>query len=152
MSLRSFRLFGFASLALLGLALTAGQSFAEQGWPLNPENRRGGYSSPRYYQRAVPSYPVYAPQVVAPVVASTQIHIQVPAQAKLWFNNQPTTQTGAVREFITSPLIPGQEYSYTVRATWQEGNREIERERVVSFTAGDQVNVDFAMTMVSTSH
>jgi uncharacterized protein (TIGR03000 family) len=76
----------------------------------------------------------------------------VPAQAKLWFNNQPTTQTGAVREFITSPLIPGQEYSYTVRATWQEGNREIERERVVSFTAGDQVNVDFAMTMVSTSH
>jgi uncharacterized protein (TIGR03000 family) len=152
MSLRSFRLFGFTSLALLGLALTAGQSFAEQGWPLNPENRGGGYSSPRYYQRAVPSYPVYAPQLVAPLVASTQIHIQVPAQAKLWFNNQPTTQTGAVREFITSPLIPGQEYSYTVRATWQEGNRDIERERVVSFTAGDQVNVDFAMTMVSTSH
>jgi uncharacterized protein (TIGR03000 family) len=152
MSLRSFRLFGVASLVLLGLGLTAGQSFAEQGWPLNPENRGGGYSSPRYYQRAVPGYPVYAPQVVAPAVASTQVHIQVPAEAKVWFNNQPTAQTGAVREFVSSPLIPGQEYSYTVRATWHEGNLEIERERVVSFTAGDQVNVDFTMTMVSTSH
>jgi uncharacterized protein (TIGR03000 family) len=152
MSLRSFRLFVFASLALLGLALTAGQSFAEQGWPLNPENRGGGYSSPRYYQRAVPSYPVYPPQVAAPDVTSTQIRIQVPVLAKVWFNNQPTSQTAAVREFISPPLIPGQEYSYTVRATWHEGNREIERERVVTFTAGDQVNMDFTTTMVSASH
>jgi uncharacterized protein (TIGR03000 family) len=151
MSLPLFRFSGITSVALVAFALTAGQSFAEQGWPLNPENR-GGYSSSRYYQRVVPSYPVYTPQIAAPAVASTQIRLQVPAQAKVWFDNQPTTQTGSVREFVSPPLSPGQGYTYTVRASWREGDREIERERVVSFTAGDHVNIDFATTMVSVSH
>jgi uncharacterized protein (TIGR03000 family) len=146
-----FRFSGITSVALVGLALAAGQSFAEQGWPLNPENR-GGYSAPRYYQRAVPSYAIYTPQIAAPAVASTQIRLQVPAQAKVWFDNQPTTQTGSVREFVSPPLTPGQGYTYTVRASWREGNREIERERVVSFTAGDDVNIDFTTAMVGVSH
>jgi len=139
-------------VALVGIALTAGQAAAEQGWPLNPENRGGGYSAPRYYQRVVPSSATFTPQIATPAITSTQIRVQVPAQAKVWFDNQPTAQTGSVREFVSSPLSPGHEYTYIVRASWRDGNREIERERVVSFTAGDQVNVDFTITMVSVSH
>src|SRR5262249_7527584 len=149
MSLPLFRIFGVASVALLGIALTAGRSEAEPGWPLNPENRGGGYSSARYYRSVVPSSAVFTPQSAIPAPASTPIRIQVPAQARIWFDNQPTVQTGTVREFVASPLTPGREYSYTVRATWREGDREVARQRVVSFKAGDPVSIDFTSMVVA---
>jgi uncharacterized protein (TIGR03000 family) len=128
------------------MALGSGRAAAEQGWPIT-ENRAGGSYSPRYYRNYTPSY---APaRVAAPALASTTIHVQVPAQARVWFNNQPTTQTGSARDFVSPSLTPGQEYRYTVRAIWSENGREIERQHVVSFTAGEPVSIDFTTSMVS---
>ena len=75
--------------------------------------------------------------------------IQVPVQAKIWFDNQPTVQTGTVREFVAPALTPGREYSYTVRAAWREGDREVARERAVFFRAGDPVNIDFTSMLTA---
>jgi uncharacterized protein (TIGR03000 family) len=150
MCLPSYRVIGVVAAAMLGFSLMAGRSEAEQGWPLNPENR-GGYTSPRYYRSVVPGYAVFTPPVATPVTTNTQIRVQVPAQAKVWFDNQPTVQTGSLREFVSTPLTPGRTYIYTVRAMWREGDREVNRQRVVSFTAGDQVSIDFTTPMMTVS-
>lgn len=150
MSLPQIRTVGIVTMALLGITLTSSISAAEQGWPLNPENRTGTFYSPRYYRNSVPAYsPIVPAQMVAPRLATTPIHVLVPAQAKVWFDNQPTNQTGSVRDFVSPPLAPGQEYRYTVRASWQEVGHEIERKQVVYFTAGDQISIDFITSMVS---
>jgi uncharacterized protein (TIGR03000 family) len=87
--------------------------------------------------------------MAAQQLARTAIHVLVPAQAKIWFDNQPTSQTGSVRDFVSPSLAPGQEYRYTVRASWQEMGHEIVRQQIVAFTAGDQVSIDFITSMVS---
>jgi uncharacterized protein (TIGR03000 family) len=149
MSLAFFRTMGIAAVALLGISLLPGRSAAEQGWPIT-ENRAGSSYSPRYYRTYVPAYTNFAPaRVPSPALASTSIRVQVPAQARVWFDNQSTSQTGAVRDFVSPPLTPGQEYRYTVRATWSEDGHEIQRQQVVSFSAGDPVSIDFTMSMVS---
>jgi uncharacterized protein (TIGR03000 family) len=150
MSLPQMRTVGIVTMALLGIALASKISAAEQGWPLNPENRTGTYSSPRYYRNSVPAYSAPLPvQMVAPRLATTPIHVLVPDQAKVWVENQPTSQTGSARDFVSPPLAPGLEYRYTVRASWQEQGREIVRQQIVAFTAGDQVSIDFTTSMVS---
>lgn len=149
MSLPSIRTVGIAAVALLGIALPSGQAAAEQGWPLNPENRGSSSYSPRYYRNIAPATTIAPVQLAAPTRASTVIHVHVPAQATVWFDNQPTTQTGSVRDFVSPSLTPGQEYHYTVRAAWRENGREIERQHVFSFTAGDPVSIDFVASMVS---
>jgi uncharacterized protein (TIGR03000 family) len=150
MSLPSFRTFAACALALVGVCVVAGRSAAEQGWPLNPENRGSAFSSPRYYRTVAPTYArVASPTLPASSLASTPIHLQVPAQAQVWFDNVPTTQTGPAREFLAPPLTPGHQYNYTVRATWREGGREVQRQQLITFTAGDPVSIDFTTSMVS---
>ena len=149
MSLPSFRTLGIAAVALLGMALAPGRSAAEQGWPIT-EARGGSSYAPRYYRSYVPTYTASAPaRVATPALANTSIRVQVPAQARVWFDNQPTNQTGPVRNFESPPLTPGQEYRYTVRAIWSENGHEIQRQQVVSFPAGDPVSIDFTTSMVT---
>jgi uncharacterized protein (TIGR03000 family) len=149
MSFPSVRKVGIIAVALLGIAVAPGRSMAEQGWPIT-ESRGGSSYSPRYYRSYVPAYTTFTPaRVATPAVAATSIRIQVPAQARVWFDNLPTSQTGSVRDFVSPPLTAGREYHYTVRAAWNENGHEIERQQVVSFTPGDPVSIDFTTSMVS---
>ena len=67
----------------------------------------------------------------------------VPANAKLWVDDLPTTQTGTAREFVTPPsLEPGKTYRYTIRAQWEENGQPVTRERTVEFQAGKSIIVD----------
>src|SRR6266404_4782112 len=145
MFLPSLRMISVFALALLGVSLTAGSSLAQQGWPYNPD-RRGGGSPSRFIQGVSPSYAVTA----APV-ATAQFHVQVPADARVWFDGQPTVQTGAAREFVSSPLVQGVEYSYVVRVAWRQGDRLIEQNRSITFKTGDHVNLDFTGPAVTAS-
>jgi uncharacterized protein (TIGR03000 family) len=67
----------------------------------------------------------------------------MPAEAEIFFDSQPTTQTGGQRDYFTPPLKVGQIYEYKVVARWQENGREVKRSRRVSMTGGDAVRVDF---------
>ena len=80
----------------------------------------------------------------APVTQSVaRIRVNVPASAQLWFQDVPTNETGAARDFISPLLTPGREYTYDVRATWREGGRVVTQTRHLIVHPGDALTVDF---------
>jgi uncharacterized protein (TIGR03000 family) len=81
---------------------------------------------------------------VASGKAPARVEVRVPAaDAKVWFQGQPTKQTGKVREFESPPLTPGTEYTYRIRATWLSGGKEVTRNETVTIHSGARVQVDF---------
>jgi uncharacterized protein (TIGR03000 family) len=84
-----------------------------------------------------------APTVVtaAPGEAA-RVNVLVPSEATLTIQGQRMTQTGSYREFVSPPLVPGQDYTYTVRATWNDNGREASAEKSVHVAAGSRVEVD----------
>lgn len=44
----------------------------------------------------------------------------VPDGAAIWLQDQPTKQQGAVRYFLSPPLVSGYAYAYSVRVAWKE--------------------------------
>jgi uncharacterized protein (TIGR03000 family) len=107
-----------------------------------------GYYDPGYQYPAVPYGPIPYPDVCA------HIGVQVPANAELWFEGEKTAQKGTNREFDSTPLTPGREYTYEIKAQWRDGDRDVSETRQVVVKAGVQVNVDFtkpAPTKVTTA-
>jgi len=112
-------------------------------------------SSPSYYNYAPSTY--YTPDAyttVPPVVSTsayppsgdTQFHIQltVPENAEVWFDDTKTAQTGSVRDYTTSNLTPGRDYSYNIRVHWKDTDGQMkEKEHKIAFHAGDNLSYDF---------
>jgi uncharacterized protein (TIGR03000 family) len=69
--------------------------------------------------------------------------VRVPPDAQVWFENQTTNQKGAVRNFVSPALAPGNDYTYDVRALWQQGGRNVDQKRQVAVHAGSHITVDF---------
>jgi uncharacterized protein (TIGR03000 family) len=114
------------------------------------------YGSPSYYDYAPnyyyqPDAYTAAPSTVLstsayPPSGETQFHIQltVPENAEVWFDDTKTTQTGRVRDYTTSNLTPGREYSYNIHVRWPDANGQmVEKEKKVSFRPGDNLRLDF---------
>ena len=70
------------------------------------------------------------------------MHIRVPPDARIWFENQETKQRGAERDFMSPPLLLGQGYTYHLRAEWVENGQLVTRTREFSIRAGQSVNLD----------
>jgi uncharacterized protein (TIGR03000 family) len=73
-----------------------------------------------------------------------EITVRVPVGAQVWFDGEPTAQTGATRVFASPPLEPGRDYTYTLRVRWTEGENVIERTRRLTFRAGEAIAVNFS--------
>jgi uncharacterized protein (TIGR03000 family) len=73
---------------------------------------------------------------------SAHLRIDVPADAKVWFNDQLTQQTGTEREFVSPPLTPGKNYSYDVVACWTENGKSVEVKRTLHVRANMWADVD----------
>jgi uncharacterized protein (TIGR03000 family) len=107
----------------------------------------GAYASPTRPTGPGYSYPWPVPtsprvQVeIAPTTLPVQIEVRVPADAEIWFDNSPTTQTGTVRQFVSPPLMPGHDYFYEVRAKWKEDGQQVIQNERITVHAGDQVSV-----------
>jgi uncharacterized protein (TIGR03000 family) len=110
------------------------------------------FSGPPYYSYYIPSVTYhknyYGPSAYVgpePVVVTTAyIEVAVPdAEAKVWFGDYQTTSLGKMRFFTSPTLQPGTAYSYTIKASWDEGGQTRTAERVVYVTAGTHVVVDF---------
>ena len=73
------------------------------------------------------------------------LHIQLPANASLFFNGVETTGQlgGRARRYVTPSLLPGETYKFVLRAEWMENGRTVERSREVKVEAGDVIGVDF---------
>jgi len=138
-----------------------GSRYYSPGWG-------GGYgyrSYPGYYSSSsVPTYSYYMPstdyyssyadqyQYLPPQDTSyaqqnpntAQLRVLLPdPQARVWLNGSPTQQTGTDRLFQTPPLDASTTNSYTVRAAWNQGGREMSQERIISVTPGRMATVDF---------
>jgi uncharacterized protein (TIGR03000 family) len=152
---------GVAALAMTALVLLAGPAAAQtQGWPLMPNYGRSEYTPSSYGPSSAPEYiyppatefaaPVAAPEenpyltlapVESPLAASLNVHL--PAGAEIWFNNTRMSQTGSLRHFVSPPLTADEDYYYTVRVRWHEGDRTVTRIREVPVHAGDRLNLVF---------
>jgi uncharacterized protein (TIGR03000 family) len=91
------------------------------------------------------SYQAFYPPATATTPANThaRVTVKAPADARVWFDGEPTTSTGPVRQFYSPPLTPGRRYSYEVRARWTENGREVTQTRQVDVTPGTSVEVNF---------
>jgi len=85
-------------------------------------------------------YPSAASQTTEP--NTVQLRVRVPENARVWFFDQETQQTGRERTFISPPVTPGKSYVYQIKAQWRENGQDVTRDRRVTVQAGDVLNVD----------
>jgi uncharacterized protein (TIGR03000 family) len=71
------------------------------------------------------------------------VHVRVRPDAQVFFDNSPTRQTGADRNFMTPQLDSNRRYSYDVSARWMENGEERRENRTVNLTPGQTAEVDF---------
>ena len=124
-----------------------GATDVDAGYTNNGYSYYGGYSSTySYYPYSTPSYSPYQNYYYTPVSTtdnSAKVQVRVPANAKLWFDDNPTQQTGTLRSFYTPQLDPGKTFKYTVRAQWDDNGKKMEKTKEIDVRAGRQTEVDF---------
>ncbi len=74
------------------------------------------------------------------------LNVSVPADAKIYVNNQATASQGAQRRYISATLETGRRYSYNVRAEVQRDGKKVAQTKVVYVRAGQASNVRFDLT------
>jgi uncharacterized protein (TIGR03000 family) len=79
----------------------------------------------------------------APSDSSARVTVTLPAGARLWVNNQAMTLTGTASEFDSPPLPPGNQYTYVLEASWDQGGHRVLQTQNVPVTAGSHVIVRF---------
>jgi uncharacterized protein (TIGR03000 family) len=149
-----------AVVAMACLLLIASAASAQQGYfkQLESQGKYGGGSYGRSYFRSrfvSPKYeeswydgrtynlqPVVSESFISGTDQRVQIHLQVPNNARVWFDGEKTVQTDSSRDFITPPLPTGIDYSYAVRVEWTENGRKVESTRHILIRAGDRVSLD----------
>lgn len=97
------------------------------------------------YQSYYPSEGVTGASANVPEQNSRAVtmSIRVPADAEVWFGDVKTNVTGTERLFVSPPLEPGRDYTYEIRARWNENGRPVERTRTLQVHAGDRLNISF---------
>jgi uncharacterized protein (TIGR03000 family) len=78
-----------------------------------------------------------------PMRTSALLSVKVPADAKVFVNDRPTTSTGSDREYISRDLRPGATYSYTVRAEFERDGKPVSEEKSVRLTTGQTASLSF---------
>jgi uncharacterized protein (TIGR03000 family) len=74
-----------------------------------------------------------------------RIRVEVPnAGATVWVDDHQTKQQGTQRIFTSPPLEKGWDYTYKVRASWDENGRSVSREKTVRLQPGQETVVNFA--------
>jgi uncharacterized protein (TIGR03000 family) len=72
------------------------------------------------------------------------IEVSVPADAKVWFDDNPTNQSGPQRTFESPPLTPGKTYEYVITAQWRgPDGKDVVRKQQVSVRANQGGGVEF---------
>jgi uncharacterized protein (TIGR03000 family) len=80
----------------------------------------------------------------APATKTAAVYVLVSdPDARVYFDDTKTEQTGEDRTFTSPPLDPTKSYTYTVRATWTENGREVTHSEDVKVQAGRDATVDF---------
>jgi len=150
-----WRLHSSLAVFALGALLLATEKAAAQFGPgqQGPHWSQGGsYGGRSYGSRWYSPTPTVSPAPTtsqsfynAPVQdnRTVLIDVRVPAEAQIWFDDDPTKQTGAERLFVSPRLTPGKYYEYQIRAQWNQNGKKLERTQRITFQAGDRIHLDF---------
>jgi uncharacterized protein (TIGR03000 family) len=162
-------------LAIIGLLATAQPSHAQrwrgagprlegQGLDIGGGYYGGGYYGRDYYGR-YGNYPYYdttryttqsyyypqaGDQRMSVDPNAIHIRMNVPNDARVWFEGQETQQRGSDRLYVSPPMTPGKEYVYHLKAQWMENGRPVTHAKDVKAHAGDWLNVDMFSAPVTT--
>lgn len=132
--------FGVPFYSGFGYPYDSGFGYADYGSEYGPDYGGPDVIAPQ------PDIAAYPPAETAPMPGangSARMTVQLPADAQLWIDGQPTSQTGSVRSFETPVVLdPGREYSYHLKAQWVANGQPVTRERKVTFHAGNQAMVN----------
>jgi uncharacterized protein (TIGR03000 family) len=79
----------------------------------------------------------------AEATASATIIVTVPADAKLYFDDQPTQQTGTLRTFLTPALPLGKKHYYQLKGEVVRQGQVLSRVEKITVQAGETTRVDF---------
>ena len=74
---------------------------------------------------------------------SASLVIDVPADAKIYVNGYKTNTQGSHRSYRSAGLLPGQMYSYEVRAIVEREGKEITQQKTVSLRGGEAHKLSF---------
>jgi uncharacterized protein (TIGR03000 family) len=74
--------------------------------------------------------------------APATIVVNLPANARLTIDGQPTTSTSATRVFMSPDLNPDQEFHYTLRAEWVVDGQPVVVTKKVTVSAGNETAVN----------
>lgn len=69
--------------------------------------------------------------------------VNVPEDAKIFVNGQPTSSTGAARQYVSRDLANGYNYAYEVRAEVVRDGKTVEQVKTVNVRAGETANLAF---------
>jgi uncharacterized protein (TIGR03000 family) len=118
------------------------------------------YSSSSYYTRYPSSSGNYSGSYYAAYPSSlgtdesskthaAVVNLRVPSDARIWFDQSQTKQTGTMRSFESPPLDVGSEYSYQVRIQWKRDGKDVTETRHVTLHAGDVINLTLGSPQVA---
>ncbi len=104
-------------------------------------------SSPYYY--GAPSY-ASAPSANSSYIAyypsldnAAHVRLIVPADARVWFDDEATKQGGEIRNYASPALMPDRQYVYEIKARWRDKDgQEVARTRRVNVSPNANVTVD----------
>lgn len=84
-----------------------------------------------------------------PAPDCVQLTVDVPADAKVFINDRPTTSTGTRRVYASSGLKTDAVYPYRVRAEFMRHGKPVSVEKVVPLTVGKSVALAFTAVTAS---
>jgi uncharacterized protein (TIGR03000 family) len=102
----------------------------------------------------VPGGPVQAGfvQPVRLTEADVLLSVRVPPDAVVKVNGVKTMQTGPRRELMSSGLLQGRSYTFTISAQWTGPNGEpVEVQRRIAVQGGERRTIDFLIPSPATS-
>ena len=108
-----------------------------------PPDYRG---SPKHSSSIQYHMPLPAEQAASPLLQGNRvahITVEVPADAQLWLDGQPTKQEGATRRFVTPELTKGENYTYELRVRWTEDGRQVEQTKQIVVQSGAELSIGF---------
>jgi len=137
---------------------SSGGSWGSSGGSWGSHGSSGGHSHHPHHESA-PQAPADAPvpptpdapapadasyhPTYGPMRASASLSVKVPADAKVFVNDRPTTSMGTDREYVSHDLRPGARYNYKIRAEFERDGKTITETKSVQMIAGQTANLDF---------
>jgi uncharacterized protein (TIGR03000 family) len=89
--------------------------------------------------------------VSGPTTTKATVVVKLPADAKLFAENQILALTSAERSFVTPDLPTGREFTYTFRIEYDRNGRTLSESQKVTVVAGRTANVVFDDLVATTA-